>query len=114
MDVLPVAGSGGLLDRGGAAAAVRAVVPGRRGGAGAARGAEAADAGQSSGAARPHAGRGRRPAFLLAAVRPGFIRLPAILPLQPSQPCGPQRWARAGRRHPRLCFCFFGLDLLIF
>lgn len=55
--LFPVAGSSGLLLRCGAAAAVRASVSGRRRGAGAAGGAQAADAGPSGGAAQLHAGR---------------------------------------------------------
>lgn len=97
LDVLPVAGRGGLLLVGGAAVPVRAPVPGRGRGAGSAGGHEAADAGQSAGAARPHAGGGRRAALLLAAVRPGLVGQPALLPLQPPQPRGPQRRPGAGR-----------------
>lgn len=95
-----MAGGGGLLLHGGAAAAVWVRVSGRRRGAGAAGGAEAADAVQSGGAARLHAGRRRRPALLLAAVCSGLVRLPALLPLQPPQPRGPQRRAGAGTRNP--------------
>lgn len=103
MSLCPVAGSGRLLLRGRATAALRATLPGRRRGAGAAGGAEAADAGQSSGAAQLHAGRRRSPDLLLAAVCPGLVRLPTLLPLQPPQPRGPQRWTGAGRSHP-VCF----------
>lgn len=95
-----MAGSSGLLLRCRAAAAVRASVSGRRRGAGPAGGAQAADAGQSGGAARLHGGRRGRPALLLAAVCPGLIRLPALLPLQPPRPRGPERRAGAGRRSP--------------
>lgn len=76
---------------------VRALVSGRGRGAGCAGGNEAADAGQSAGAARPHADGGRRATLLLAAVRQGLVRQPAVFPLQPPQPRGPQRRPGAGR-----------------
>lgn len=110
LHLFPVAGGNRLLVCGGAAAAVWASVSERRRGAGAAGGAEAADAGQGGGAARLHAVRRRRPALLLAAVRSGLVRLPALLPLQPPQPRGPQRRAGAGRRHPAFFFICWPAD----
>lgn len=94
----PVASGRGLFLRRGTTAVLRASLSGWRWRAGPAGGAKAADAGQSGGVAPLHAGRWRRPALLLAPVCAGYVRLPALLPVQPPQPCGPHRGPGAGKR----------------
>lgn len=89
----PVAGSSGLYLVCRETETLRAGVSGRRGGARASGGAQAADVGPSGGAAQLHARRWRRPSVLLAAVCSGLIRLSTFFSLQPPQACGPQRRA---------------------